>query len=115
MPGVVFGAPVIVPSAFIVRLPLVGVGAVPGVKVTFALPLVTLAAVVPTVSFNSTLGVLPPATEPIVVGPSSSASITCATIGGAVDPAGSLGLVALPPKLTLVAVVSPPPAVPGDV
>jgi hypothetical protein len=71
VPGVVFGATVIVPSAFIVRLPLVGAGAVPGVSIT----LLVVAAVVPTVSLSSTLGVAPPATEPIGPNVSSTASI----------------------------------------
>ena len=111
-----FGATVIVPSAFIVRLPDVGVGAVPGVSVTFALPLVTLAAVVPTVSLPSTLGVAPPATEP--TGP--NVSFTASMIGGLTGVAIALGALpvlelAVPPTLPAVVVFVPPPCVSGAV
>ena len=58
MPGVVPGAMVIVPSGFIVKLPAVGVGAVPGVNETVAK--VTDPATPLIVSFNNTDGVETP-------------------------------------------------------
>ena len=64
VPGVVPGVTVIVPSAFIVIVPDVGTGAVPGVNEAFV-PIVT--GLPPTVSFATTVGVVPPLA--LLIGP----------------------------------------------
>jgi hypothetical protein len=74
VPASVFGATVIVPSGFIVRLPEVGVGAVPGVSVTSA----GFTGAPFSVSLTRTEAVVPPVTPSTAAKLSSTASIGAA-------------------------------------
>ncbi len=77
MPAVVPAATVIVPSGFIVIEPLAGVGAAPGVRVTFP-PIPTVAAAPFSVSLPSTVAKVAPAKPLTAGGASSTASMGAA-------------------------------------
>ena len=115
VPGVVFGATVMVPLAFITTLPVAGgVLTVPGVSVTLAVGL-SVAPATPTVSLPSTdVAVMPPATPPTLPRLSFTASmITTEPVLPLLPVNVSLLAPAVPVIATAVSGVSLPPTVPG--